>query len=230
MALFIQDTFTGSGSLGSHTGELGATWITPPGGNYESGGAPVSAITLDGAGRIRLDQATNGGYYNGEAISTTSPPAANYYAEVDFSTVDDLSGNLGKVTMVMRSNGAFPNYSYVTLLPKQTSGGGRSILWCCDRAANLYSANVYGPIYTGVHTLRAEVEGATIRAYIDGVLVATLVGSTTVTGSVGFAFGTDGATVSNGTVLYEFRAGTLADPVVPTAFWTANIKATEVFG
>ena len=206
MTVFIQDTF--SGILNS---TLSPAWVKGTTDNYVSGGGgntPASA-TMDGAGRLRINLAGNGGYYNMEAVSTTPPPSANYYTEVDFSTVDLQSSNGNRVELLLMTNGAFPNYSAVTLHPKQSLGGGRSLIYISDRAAGVFSSNVFGPIYAGVNTLRAEVEGTTIRAYINGELKITLVGTTDVLGRCGFAFETDGPTVSDGTVLYEFRAGLL---------------------
>ena len=61
----------------------------------------------------------------------------------------------------------------------------------------------------GISTFRAEVEGTTARAYVDGVLIDSFTVATVLAGSVGFAFGTDGPDASTGMVINEFRAGPL---------------------
>ena len=224
MALFVHDTFTGPlGLLTAHTGEIGASWSAPPGGSYNSNG--LRDAQLDGSGALQLDYGT--GRYAEDAIASGVPPGTDYYVEVDFTAYAGSTGNNDWITLYMRANGAYPNFIDVSLYPVQTAGGGRSEVYIGDALTGVFSSSIFGPVYGGAHTFRAEVEGSIARAYVDGALIGSFAVGTVLAGNVGFLFATDGPDISTGMVINEFRAGTLGVDA-PTIFWTANVKTTEV--
>lgn len=227
MALFVHHTFTGpQGLLTSNAGEIGAVWTAPAGGSYNGPG--LQDVRLNGAGAIQLAYEGVDVRWFEDALASGVPPGADYYAEVDFTAAPPTGGNNCQISLYMRANGAYPNFIEVSLMPTQSAGGGGSLMWIGDASTSAYSATASGPVYSGAHTFRAEVEGLEARGYIDGVMIGSFPVSALPAGSVGFGFGTDGPDSATGMVLNEFRAGTLGGAPLPSLFWTANVKATEV--
>lgn len=219
MTLFVEDTFTGSGDLSTHTGETGATWTFA---DYDSFTDTRNKLVLSGGGITRTDLSVAGP--TTFVLASGVPPSADYYVEADFNYAgpEDTTGNTA-LTLFLRA-GAWPQFTRVTLYPGWSTSD--AWLWTKDYEASLsHEGSIAGP-YVGDHTLRAEIEGTTLRTYVDGVLLNTFTIAETDAGLVGLGLA-DGTSPSELTIT-AFRAGTLgAPPPAGFDFWTATTGVTQ---
>src|SRR5262249_8766684 len=103
MAVFVNDTFTDTNgtTLGSHTGETGATWTKYPG--YTSD----DAITSN---RLRGPGSATYGFY----LASGTPGVADYDVEGELFVVSDANGTGDSWAILGRADSAADSYYYVT--------------------------------------------------------------------------------------------------------------------
>jgi hypothetical protein len=223
MTLFVQDTFTGTGSLVTHVGETGATWsYFDRHFNFDM----RNEAQLDGNGNIRhLSTFSQDWAFDMKASGV--PPSPDYFVEVDYSTSGTLSSD-DAVALYLRLQGTSSNdYLTVELAP-----GINNVYWEDHQRAPFGNDTLTGT-FTGSHTLRAEVEGTALRVKIDGVLLATHTIITAAAGKVGFGIAKAGSgTVPSLIVVSAFRAGDFAAPPPPPPdyydFWERVTGASQL--
>lgn len=188
MTIFVQDSFTGSGLLQSHTGEIGATWA-------QSTVAQNGNATLSG-GLLYPSDAGGVAYY--DAIGT--PPAADYFASSDV-TFQSITNTVAVVTIRMVT-GQLTHYDF------GFDGLAVPQVWTLRRWVNgtstiLQSTTSGLPTVGSTHNLKIEGAGSTITGYLDGVqLLQATDGTITSAGNVGiFAYSPSGSSSTN--VFYD---------------------------
>lgn len=223
MSYFVHDTFTGAaGPLSAHTGEIGASWSTA----FTSGIWMTSLrdTKLSGSGDMRLNYDTR---YSEDMMPSGVPPSPDYYAEVDFNVVGVNGGNLDQINIYLRAVSSSVVYVIEFYPASGTVGSSYSSMYF--QGAD-YLGPAGGAAYIGVHTLRAEIVGTSMRAFVDGVQVGgdVTVARETTAGRLAFGMATDVQGASTGLQILEVRAGNLGAAPLPNAFWTILVDSKEV--
>lgn len=172
-AYWLHDTFTGgAGTLPGHTPDIGAAW---------GSGANNSEASLDGAGLLKNDTTGIKSLYHPTVLQE-----ANYYVEADVKTVGTSSND--RVGVYARGDGAAWTAAddYGDAYLARISGDGNLYL----QAAGSYIGGAYaisGFSAATLYTLRLEVNGTSIKAFVDGVEVKSGTnGTITRIGQAGF--------------------------------------------
>jgi len=196
-------------------------------------------LRLDGAGAV------TGGWpqssSNSDVWCSTEMPEADYWIELDVNIPANDGDSYFTIFFKVQTQ---PNASYGaensnwgnvrwfpvnSTSPEVIENGGYGTLM------GPLQVSTFGAGTFGDHTLRVTVVGTLVSTYVDDVLMTTksIVGAIPNNGWVGFGMNSrndDNSAISYVTVK-EFRAGDFLIPVEPvaTAFWTANVSATEIF-
>lgn len=224
MTIFVHDTFTGAlGALSAHTGEIGASWSSPFGSGLWI--QPLSQARLDGSGNLELGYSSHSAE---DMMPSGIPQSPDYYAEVDFNVVGIDGSNLDQINIYLRAVNSSTVYVIEFYPAAGTVGSSYSSMYFQGTS---YLGPVGGSAYIGTHTLRAEIEGTAMRAFVDGVQIggdATVARETTA-GRLAFGIGSDFPSASTGLKILEIRAGDLSatPPPEPGAFWTILVDSTE---
>ena len=155
---FVLDTFTGTGTLTSHVGEVGATWSN---GFYGITGT-LDKYTLDGAGNLLNAE----GWRYGMEPSGAPAPGSNYYVEFEMAQYidNDWNGDMSfetlygyQVYMFLWAGGEQEIDGY----PKNGDGWGDYVM--------------VPPMLTGqTFVYRFEFFNGNINVIVDGVLYGVL--------------------------------------------------------
>ena len=183
--------------------------------NRANGALTTPWVTIDGShsivsGKVAVGPASPNDSYYDAAFS------ADQWAEADVDNEQDNQGVIFPVVRMGSSAGGDLYYYWI-------GSPGTRQFQINKRQGGSYSTVVSsgGPMPTGPFKARLEIQGATLRAYADGVLVATGTDSSPIT------TGKPGILSANGTggTLDNFRAGDL--PYVPAGGGTTTVTATR---
>lgn len=193
---FVNDTFTeGSDTvLGSHTGELGATWTQHP--SYQP-----NAVTIDAATDEAYLTADPAAYY-----ASGVPPSADYCVEGVIKVTSVVSAN----TAITWRVDTAANTKMIFQLNNGTGWRMRKIVAGTQTTIGSEDTTTNIPTVGQTRTMKACSSGNTHTAYINGVQLGTVGGtdsSVTAAGRAGVRFVGLGS-VSTGYHIESFRAFT----------------------
>ena len=190
MPIFLNDTFDEAAITGieSHTFNTGAAWTRVP--LVAHGGLAVINVT-GGTGVVANADVA------GAVRNAAAPGTADYYVEIIYARA---SGNYGTNGVLARlSSNAADGYELLI-----NTYGDKLLL----RRINNYTRTEIGEFAyvanTAAHTYRLEVNGATIKGFIDGVQRISVVDAAPITAAGGAGFRID-----NGAQFQSITAGTL---------------------
>lgn len=185
---FLTDTFTDTDGtlIAAHTPDLGGAWSL-----YSGSGATIQ---------------TNRVYCSVTACiiqNAATPPSANYAIEVVVDFVAANSDNIGIAGRITAGN----NY-YLFRFAKSVNQ------WQLAKIANNVTTNLDTTVSdtwtSGSHTVRLEMSGSNLRAYIDGSLVSSGSDSQFSTaGLAGYRWSTTAQTTTTGRHLTSLTAYTI---------------------
>jgi hypothetical protein len=154
---FVTDSFTeggtGTSSLNSHTGELGATWTQHPHANY-AGGPMLLDADLDAV----YGTGTSASYASG------APPSADYYVQADIFLHTAASQNIAICARMHTTDDTM----YLVRLNNGTTWELRKIV--TTAATTLGSSTNQIPSLGSSKTVKLVVSGTSISVYVNGVL------------------------------------------------------------
>lgn len=190
-------TISTSTSLAGRTGSLDETW---------SSGTGSIQVIPSGGGRIRT-----GDVAAASAVSGAVPPSADYAVEADVAVQTLLAGSAPGV--LGRFSGSDPSQSFYQL--RYLKDADAFELWRQDAGARTRLAS-YGQTLAagGTYRMRLQMNGSSIRVFIDGQLrVDVSDSSISAAGQGGVVFGHGGSTArptdTTGMHLDNFRLSTL---------------------
>ena len=213
------DTFGGTSGalLTSRVGELGATW-TNWGGPY---GVPTTLV-FSNQGRVRKS-GTTFNYYHASA----SPASANYAVEADVHVkslvTGDRAGVVGRWQVDPTGTGGTEDWFEASYNRTTATSGTWQLRESANQALGTATTSTAQNLVAGqTYRLRLELIGTSIKLYVDGALMVTVVDATptiTLTGKPGVFSGNSGVastvTDTTGMHLDNFR-------VVPTSAATVT--------
>jgi len=175
------DSFTGTTgtALGSHTGELGATWsVTTTG----TASAQIDTNTVSRTGTL-------GSFY---AYTSTTPSTANYAVEADLIVRSNLAGDdTGVIGRVDTSTNSF----YLARW-QQANLTWNIVKYVNGVYTNLKTSAVQSALTVGEsYRLKLDMNGTTLTLYVNGAQLATVADSSL--GSAGHAGIMDGVDLSS---------------------------------
>lgn len=167
-AEFVLDTFTGTGDLASHVGEIGATWVASP--------AALGELVLDGAGSIAATAYSKTDVFRASGL----PPSPDYSVFATFAY--SVGGDPAQLLIYgrRRTDGAYfisLNYDTFDAIVELGIFGPSGIV----------NADFAITPTAGDHTMELRLLGTNADAYLDGVLLGSLnIADVPDAGTVGF--------------------------------------------
>jgi len=200
-ALISSDSFTGTGGtlLPSHTGEIGATWVSSTSTNN------LNTETIRATGAVAGNYASNRAYRNGAGYSlnytTATPPTADYSVSADLFVKSIVIGD--GVGVVGRVTGAGTlTTGYMARWEQATGSSTWKIVKFTDNqaTANLLTLTNEPALTVGeTYRVRLEMIGPLLSLYVNGVLKGTANDSSlTAAGKAGIRDGIPGGTAVKG--------------------------------
>lgn len=163
---FVFDSFTGTGSLATHVGEVGAEWSIPTG-----QAATLAGALLNGSGGVYLSNLYSEGRY---MASGNAPSDEAFFIEIDFDvTVDGFNGQWVSCGVCNEDADRIAQvelfvFSFTPIVSAAYFDG------------TSWHEEIYTPVPEFVpysqNTIRMEMSAdrTEVRALVNGVLVATL--------------------------------------------------------
>jgi hypothetical protein len=231
---FLLDNFNGSGLLSAHTPDVGPSWRAGTGTAADM--VDFQQATVSGGKVLYFDNSGLGNAGGMYAISGVTPPSVDYYVEGVFTILGGLAHAYYADVFLRAIQGGvdFPYWSKQYSLEVQVNDPPTG-----NMKVTLFGYQSYGfpgfislgstTMIFGDQTsikMRLEAEGTNIRAFINDVKIFDVVNAAvTAAGSCGFYLVP--YTESANCNITSFKAGPLG-VVVPPAFWTENVAATEI--
>lgn len=203
--LYVQDTFTGTGDMATHDGEVGANWTLNAGG-------PLSAFDLNGAGAVACtaNNVTSGWFI---ASGVLPDATSDFYVEIALA-FDDLTAEMSGAQIFAWTTGSgFGAQANIVC----NDGGDDYIGFDVTPASGTpFSDTVAQSFQAGVtYTVRIELtnDRKTITLKVDGVTLSsgTMVGAYPDPVTLGFIFnpGDAGSAAANNLRVFNFEVGAL---------------------
>lgn len=194
MAAFVSDTFTGSDTtvLSSHTGETGATWTN------------IATDAAFGTQVIKSNRIFSAGPGGSGYTASGTPPSADYKVEADFVWIDGAASAVAIIGRMFVWNPAINSFDGYAL-QHRTYYGWQLISFNFGGGSTL--ATIGAEMSSGTVHAKLEMIGTAIKAYLDGVEVASVSDSSfTATGLAGVVSTFGGWTSTTGIHLDNFSA------------------------